>query len=409
MRKQRKNLLVLGASGSVARAFLRFLSGWRSEFRNLVLLDKNRRVLEDPFLDRKRLAYRFVRRHLDLPRDGNAFHRLLRKYRIDVIVDVTTHATMPMLAAADAAGVSYLNTSLNDEALGVTELVERLFPQPPRATRVPHILCSGMNPGAVNLWIRHGIERFGRPREITHFEYDTSVAAEGWRPLVTWSKHEFLTEIARNPTGLFDGRVTTLAPDNALRHLVDLKPLLAPVLKLDEYPKGFLVLHEENLTMGRALGIPSKFLYAIHPRTMRFLVERFRRTGRILEGDLELGDNLSIPLAGSDTVGVCLEYPRRRVYYMNRVDNTTIVGTNATCLQVATGIYAALFTLLLDRLPNRILSVGDLYESLYKNVLFNNMRVEEIVCGRRDGRWEVRSRVPFVRIRALDAHDRLVV
>jgi hypothetical protein len=399
-RRKRFNLLVIGASGSVARAFLRRLPGLRSHFGRLVLLDKNRRVLEDAHLEHDRLDYVFVRRRLDLPRDNRYFAKLLRQYRIGIVLDVSTHPTLPMLEAVEAAGVRYVNTSLNDEKLEVTELVARLQ-QIGGRTSAPRILCAGMNPGIVNLWVRHGIARFGVPDEIVHFEYDTSMTMDQWRPLVTWSRHEFLMETTWNRTGVFDGQGVALEPTNALKNLVPLRPWLGPILGGDHYPPGMLVLHEENITMGQAVRVPSKFIYALHPRTMRYLQERYRKQGTLRVGDLILGDNLGRRLNGTDLVGVCLQYPRRRVYYLNRMDNRQLIGTNATCSQVAIGIYSALFTLLYDRLKPRLWFTGDLYDTRYRQFVFANMRVELFLCARRGRRWVLRKHIPEVRLRRL--------
>ncbi|HUK81062.1 MAG TPA: saccharopine dehydrogenase NADP-binding domain-containing protein [Verrucomicrobiae bacterium] len=405
MRKQPPNVLVVGASGNVARAFLRRLGGQRCHFGKLVLLDKNRRVLQDAHLEHQRLGYSFVHHRLALPKDERFFSRLLKRHRINIVLDVSTHDTLPMLAAVDAAGASYVNTSLNDSRLEVAPLVERLNPKRIKRTRAPHALCAGMNPGVVNLWVHHGLAHFGTPRQIIHFEYDSSMTVDGWRPIVTWSKHEFLAETTWNRTGRYVGDGIELKSTNALQNRVPLRPLLRPILAADHCPKGFLVLHEENLTLGRALSVPSKFIYALHPRTMRYLVDRFRRKGNLREGDLEIGDNITRRLGGADMVGVCLEYPRRRVYYLNRMNNDGLIGTNATCAQVAVGIYAALFTLLYDRLEPRIHFIGDMYDTLYRRLVFANMRVEMFVCGRRNGRWVLSEHVPEVRLRSSRDRD----
>jgi hypothetical protein len=393
------NLLVIGASGSVARAFLRRLGGQRCHFGNLILLDKNRRALRDPHLDHQRLAYRFLQRRLALPRDQGWYTGLLRRHRIQIVLDVSTHPTLPALASTDAAGVSYLNTSLNDEELEVGELVQRLHPNRLEPRHAPHILCAGMNPGVVNLLVRHGVEQFGLPRQIIHFEYDSSTPVDGWRPLVTWSKHEFLMETTWNRTGYFDGQAVRPSPANGIEHRLPLRRWLAPIAAADHCPEGFLVLHEENLTVGQVLGVPSRFIYALHPQTMKHLVERHRLQGTLHEHDLELGDNITRRLDGTDLIGVCLDYPRRRVYYVNRMPNSVVIGTNATCAQVAVGIFAALFTLLYDRLEPRVYFSGDLHDTLYKRFAFANLRIEQFVCARRNGRWVVRDHVPELRVR----------
>jgi len=393
------NLLILGASGNVARALLRRLGGRRDHFGRLVLLDKNDNVREDRFLEHRRLDYRFIHRRLRWPEDRVGYQDLLRRHRIDIAVDLTDMDTMPVLAATDAAGVSYVNTALNDARRGVVELVTALHPERTRTRHAPHILCSGMNPGVVNAWVCHGVRRYGVPEEIVHFEHDTSTPADGWRPVVTWSRKEFLTEAAWEPTGCVVKGEPVIHPATALERREDLTPYLKPLVSLPAYPKGFLVLHEENLTLGRRFGVSSKFIYAIHPKTTDYLVRRQRRRGRLRLSDLEVADNTRVPLDGSDTIGVCLEYPRQRVFYLHVLDNGAALGTNATCAQVAVGVYAALFTLLEGRLPPRIHSAGDLYDTVYPHVVFDNMRVEHFVFARRKRSLVLRRHVPALRLR----------
>lgn len=408
-RRRRPNLLVIGASGGVARAFLRRLPGLRSHFGRLVLLDKNRGVVTDHHLDHGRLDYEFVQRRLNLPRDKTWFHQLLKEHRIQIVLDVSTHPTLPMLEAVQQARVAYVNTSLNDPRLEVTELVERIDQLRNDQVSAPRILCAGMNPGVVDLWVRHGVARFGVPKRIVHLEYDTSMTMDRWRPLVTWCKHEFLTETTWNRSGEFDGNGVALRATNSVQNLESLTPYLAPILPGEKFPEAFVVLHEENITMGRTLHVPSKFLYALHPRTMRYLVRRFREQGTLRLGDVELGDNLARRLDGTDFVAVCLEYPRRRIYYVNRMDNRSLIGTNATCAQVAVGVYCALFTLMYDRLQPGLYFTGDLYDTLYRQLVFSNLRVEIFVCARRGRRWVVRRHLPEVRLRQLREARRVMI
>jgi hypothetical protein len=68
---------------------------------------------------------------------------------------------------------------------------------------------------------------------------------------------------------------------------------------------------------------------------MEHLDRLWRERGRVEINDLELGDNTFVPLTGSDTIGVCLDYPDKRVYYLHSLANSAVTGTNATCAQVA--------------------------------------------------------------------------
>lgn len=370
------NLLILGASGHVAQAFLTRLQNQRARFGRIVLLDPSERVLQNLQLDHKRLEYRFVRRRLRFPEDTVYFHRLLALHRIDLVLDVTDLDTMPVLNATDAAGVCYVNTALNDANRGVAEVLENLHPTREQPRNAPHIISSGMNPGVVNIWVWDAFRRFGRPVEIIHFEYDTSAPREGWRPMITWSRQEFLTETVWERTGLVvNGRLRMLE-SNALKYRHDMRSVLEPVMSLTSYPRGFLVLHEENIKLGRKLGVSSKYLYAVHPRTMDHLERVWLENGTVSVEDLEIGDNSTVPLEGADTIGLCLRYPDKQVYYLHALNNTEVRGANATCFQVAVGIEAALATLRLEPLSPRIYFASDLYDTVFRDHVFRSLRVE---------------------------------
>lgn len=407
--RQRPNLLVLGASGLVAQAFLRRLGGWRDRFGTLLLVDRNERVRANRFLEHARLRYTFLRRNLRLPRDAAAYTAMLREHDIDIVLDLTDLDSFPVFQATDAAGVSYINTALNQAHMGVPEMVDAVHPHRDRPRRAPHIISSGMNPGVVNIWVAHGARQFGRPSEIVHFEYDTSTPADGWRPIITWSRREFLTEIVWEPTGdVVNGKVRMLE-SNALQNRVDLGPIMRPIIPLPDYPRGYLVLHEENVKLGRALGASSRYIYAIHPRTMRYLDQVWRRHGTVRIGDVEVGDNTTIPLVGADTIGVMLQYPRQRVYYVNTKANADTLGTNATCAQVAVGVYAALITLLTEPLRPRVYFASDLYDTVYRHIIFSNMRVEHFVCDLRHGQWVVREHDPELHPRPYRPREQMVI
>jgi len=391
------NLLILGASGHVAQAFLQRLAARRGDFGRVVCLDPDDGVLRNPYLDHELLDYEFVHRSLRFPDDTTYYRRLLRRYAINVVLDVTDLDTQPVLTATDAAGVSYVNTALNESGRGIAEVVSDLHPTRTDQRRAPHILSSGMNPGVVNLWVWHGFQQYGAPLEIVHFEYDTSVPTTGWRPMITWSRKEFLTETVWEPTGHVVDGTLRICSGNALQNREDLRPIMQPLISLPEYPHGMLVLHEENIKLGAILGASSKYIYAIHPRTMKFLEQLFRQRGRVEIGDLELGDNTSIPLAGSDTIGVCMRYADKRVYYLHSLANSEVTGTNATCAQVAVGADAALHALFSERLAPRIYFASDLYDTVYSDVVFGALRVEHFVFEKRNGSLVQRQHIPRLR------------
>lgn len=169
------------------------------------------------------------------------------------------------------------------------------------------------------------------------------------------------------------------------------------VLELSSYPRGLLVLHEENVNLGQKLGASSKYIYAIHPRTMDYLEKLWRGRGRVEIGDLEVGDNTSVPLKGADTIGVCLGYRDRKVYYVHSLDNSEVIGTNATCAQVAVGVEAALETLLSEALQPRVYFASDLYETVYRELVLRKLRVEHFFLEEPAAKNEMRLRHPAPR------------
>lgn len=393
------NLLIFGASGHVAQAFLQRLAARREDFGRVVFLDPDDSVLRNAYLNHELLNYEFIHRRLRFPEETLDYHRLLHRNGINVVLDVTDLDTLPVLSATDDAGVSYVNTALNESGRGVAEVVSDVYPTRTGQRRAPHILSSGMNPGVVNLWVWHGFQQYGAPLEIVHFEYDTSVPVTGWRPMITWSRKEFLTEAVWEPTGRIVNGALRMCPGNAVENREDLRPIMEPLIKLPEYPRGMLVLHEENVKLGARLGASSRYIYAIHPRTMTFLEKLLRRRGRVEIGDLQLGDNTSIPLAGSDTIGVCLRYVDKRVYYLNSLANSEVTGTNATCAQVAVGADAALHALFSERLAPRIYFASDLYDTAYSDVVFGGLRVEHFLFEEQNGSLVQRLHSPQLRPR----------
>lgn len=197
--EQKHNLLILGASGGVGSALLIYLSSHRESFGTITLLDKSKRLLSNKFINHKKLDYLFLNEEIVLPRDEKKYHRLLREHAVDIVLDVTDDETLPLFFATDKAGVSYVNSSING-VRKTHEHVLEVWEKREQFRNAAHILSTGMNPGIVNMWARHGIEKFGIPKEIIVFEYDTSQTAANDHPMVTWSVKKFLEEVSEEPS-----------------------------------------------------------------------------------------------------------------------------------------------------------------------------------------------------------------
>ncbi len=370
--------MILGASGGLANAVLHSLVHHRNLFNRLILLDKNKKVLRNPYLNHQNLKYGFIHKELRSER-MKEYQTLLKKHKINIVLDLTDALTIPLIITTNRAGIDYINTSINDDNKTSPELLSEIFSKRSAWKKARTILCSGMNPGNVNMWARHGIDKYGVPKEIIHFEYDTSMSRK-WKAMITWSIREFIQEDIHDPGGIVLGKdkIKWLYP-NALSHQVEMKSILSPILKLEKYPKGCLVLHEENITISHKYNIPSKFIYAVHPQTLQALLRIYKKEKKVPKKELQLADNLKIGLDGSDNIGVLLKYKNKKVYYFNSIANTSVVGTNATYTQVAVGVFAALFTLMFDQLQNGTYFVEELYDTHYKQYMFDNLRVQEFV------------------------------
>ncbi len=400
--------MVIGASGGVANAFLHHLSNYRGLFRKVILVDKNDKVLRDTYLNHTLLDYTFVKKKIELPPKEHEYLALLKKYNIDIVLDITDMNSIEILEATNKAGVSYINTAMNDEKKTVTELILDVLPRKDKINKAAHILCTGMNPGVVNMWVRYGIEKFGVPKQVIHFEYDTSKIAKKWHPMMTWSIHEFLVESVRDPSGvsLGRGKIKKLLP-NALENRESMNTILSPIMKLDKYPLGLTVLHEENISISQKYDIPSKFIYAVNPKTMQNLIDIYEKKKNVTKGDLELGDNTTEILDGADSIGVILDYKDKLVYYFNTYPNVAVIGTNATYTQVIIGIFSALFTLLIDNLPRGVYFVEDLYHTHFKYFMFDNMRVQEYVFNKKPKALVHYN--PMVKLKRMDRFEHLYI
>lgn len=396
--KKNPNLLIIGASGGVANALLHHLNTYRSFFNELVLLDKDKKVLTDPYINHELLKYTFIHKEIILPKKEKEYLEILKKHKIDIVLDITDMESESIISATNKAHVSYINTAMCNDVVPLADVVFGFDEDRKKIKNAPHILCSGMNPGNVNMWVRYGIEKFGLPKEIVHFEYDTSKIAKQWHPMMTWSVHEFIEESILDPGGMVLGRnkIKELFP-NAIENRVDMTDILSPILKIDKYPFGFSCVHEENLTIAQKYDIPSRFIYAINQDTMKNIVALYDKKQKVTAEDMILGDNTTEILEGSDSIGVILDYPDKKVYYFNSISNLAIIGTNATYTQVVIGICAAIFTLMFSKLKPGIYFVEDLYDTYYPHFMFDNMRVQEFVFHKTKDHLKLTSYDPMIK------------
>ena len=377
----KRNVLVIGACGGVGRAFLRILLGECGGLGKLVLVDKKEPWADDGSVSFRERNGEFIKASVDVDKGREEYLRLLRTYRIDIVIDLSINETRAMLAASDRAGVSYINTGVaNRPDENFSEVVLDLVHRQTESWNAPHVLCSGMNPGVVNMWVRRAIATSGVPKNIVHFEYDTGEPVAGGMPIIAWSRETLLDEIVNDPAGYVVGRnKIKFVPPNPLKNRVSMEEVLRRIMNLPVYPRGFLLLHEENITLGQKYDVPSRFLFSLKTETMDYLEKVYDRKKEIPLDTLALGDNGKIPLKGEATVGVCLEYENSREYFFNTTPQGDVPGVSGSCRQVAAGLHAAFRTVVEDPLEKRVYFVEDLLGTTCERLMLNNLPMQHVV------------------------------
>jgi hypothetical protein len=381
----KRNVLIIGACGGVGRAFLRTLLGERGRLGKLVLVDKQEPWADDGSVSFRELKGEFIKASVDVDKGREDYLRLLKTCRIDIVIDLSVNETRAMLAVADRAGVSYINTGVaNRPGENFSEVVLDLVKRKASSWNAPHILCSGMNPGVVNMWVRRGIEKSGVPKNIVHFEYDTGQSVDGEVPIIAWSRETLVDEIVNDPAGYVEGRnkIRFIRP-NPLKNRVSMEEVLRPIMNLPAYPRGFLLLHEENITLGQEYDVPSRFLFSLKTETMDYLEEVYDKKKEVPLDTLTLGDNRNVLLKGEATVGVCLEYEDTREYFFNTTAQGAVPGVSGSCRQVAAGLHAALWTVMEDPLAKRVYFVEDLLGTTCERLMMANLPVQQVVVSKK--------------------------
>lgn len=377
----KKNVLIIGACGGVGRAFLLKLLGERGRLGKLLLVDRQAPWVDDRVLPFQELNGEFLKMTVNVGKGQDDYLALLKAHRIDIAVDLSVNETRAMLAATNGAGVCYINTGVaNRPGENFSEVVLDLVHRKTDSWNAPHVLCSGMNPGVVNMWVAKAIATSGVPKEVVHFEYDTGEPADGGVPIIAWSRETLLDEIVNDPAGYVAGRnKIEFLPPNPLKNRVSMEEVLRPIMNLRAYPRGFLLLHEENITLGQKYDVPSRFLFSLKTETMDYLEEVYDREKGVPLDTLAIGDNWKTRLEGEATVGVCLEYENTREYFFNTTPQGNVPGVSGSCRQVAAGLHAALWTVVEDPLEKRVYFAEDLVGTTCERLMMANLPVQHVV------------------------------
>jgi homospermidine synthase len=355
-----RKVLMLGASGGVGRATLALLEGHplgRSLLppgSELLLLDRNL----DPELAPIPACARALPNLQIADRDD--FVRVLREHQVDLVVELATVGTWDCMTACAELGASYLTTSYEvwpTQAPTPCMLRARALFDPPDIDAGAHLLCMGMNPGLINLLVARGLEdlaaRSGRPPSLAALDLHavlfteldaTELDTEDPTRLVpestfcsTWCPDGCLSEMLE-PTAMLTAQGETVSLDHAPhRALYEARCGTQMIL-------GHIVPHEELVSLAAMYPtIDLAFVYRMSNVAEAALAAMPERTAdewpthRLyppehlddLRGFSRIGALVCSRSLGELWIGWQTSMQRARQH-----------RTNATLLQVATGVIA---------------------------------------------------------------------
>jgi hypothetical protein len=257
----------------------------------------------------------------------------------DILIDLTTELTkVDVMTQADSLGISVINCTACELDRGAMSLIDLLDPDLLMARHeweVPHIVGAGMNPGNINALLGMMVEKYGKPKEVTEWELDSTIPFK-WddEGFATWSPQEFASEFSDESTWEADGKKITFLGGAPINNTVQMQGGI-----------GAICQHEEVIKWAWTYGCKAKYIYGYSVKAMNAIIKNIT-AGLELPLCRKLKDRTP---TGGDTIGL-------RVEFESGVRNCTIsaengwdsvpIGSNATSYLVATGVVAAFAMLL---------------------------------------------------------------
>lgn len=400
MPDQKIILTVLGSAGGVAKAILSVLEKSSQDAHDpihpfirscrLHLVDQKQKTGAYYQSLLPRLFPQTTLHQFDLNEPGKFRDHLLRTKTTHVI-DVSWADTVQMLDCCSELGVKYINTALENtmvdenERLAGYSLLERYRIFEENRARIAErkstaIIGSGMNPGVVQ-WMALDLMK-KRPDELPLacyiVEHDDSIyndpaLIQGETVYSTWSPECFLDEAVLNYPMFMKKKLPLMIFGQVYEQ--DFKVTLG-----SKTFYGCLMPHEEVITLGKTFDMETGFIYRVSDYMTNLLHAYLEDSDPLWDWEHHVLDPAVGEVGGRDMVGVLLVYPDKEIYKYNVVASSDVYPeyrTNATYLQVACGIYGALSTLLLDKIPEGVYFVDELLlqtESRYGEYLCYYMR-----------------------------------
>jgi homospermidine synthase len=354
----RKRTLLVGAAGGVGSAALALLERHALGRRllegtgELLLLDRDppTRALPARLADKARwLPPRVIESGRDLA-------GLLREHPVDEVIELAALGTWDCVEVCAEHGASYLNTCYDHwDSAGTPMLsmvrARELF-EPPDVEAGVHVIGGGMNPGLVNLLVGEGLRalagRTGKAPSLSALDIHA----------IAFTELDTTHELEREADDEF---AMTWCPEHCLEELLEPEAMIvvdgelvglghAPHRALyaarcgDRAIVGHMVPHEELVTLAAMYpGVELGYVYRLPDSAMRSLAtwpDREPSEWAIRR----LYPPQATRLDGFDRIGALLcsrSHGELWIGWHTPVEDALALGTNATLLQVATGLLAS--------------------------------------------------------------------
>ena len=319
------------------------------------------------------LINRIVLHHFDL-HDLNIIRKHLSETDTSLVVDLSWADTIEIMDICNDLGIFYVNSALenvevdkDDELEGFTliERFNRFEKAKSKFTHMKGIVCSGMNPGVVQ-WMAHSMmSKHPNEKPLACFIVEKDTTFFKNKSLTrkntvysSWSPECYLDEAIYNYPMFVKQHVPLYLYED-----VYTKEFKVTLGDIQFY--GCLMAHEEVVSLGNMYDLELGFIYKVNDYTTQTIRDNLGQSDDMWNWEFEVFNPAKAELEGEDLVGILLVYKDKERFMYNVMDNQFAYkkyGINATYLQVASGVYAGICTLLLETLPKGVYYVEELLE-----------------------------------------------
>ncbi|MGM9989039.1 MAG: S-adenosylmethionine decarboxylase related protein [Bacillaceae bacterium] len=271
--------------------------------------------------------------------DTERFKEDLINFKISLVIDVSWADTVEMLGCCNELGIIYINSALENRmvdedpdywGVGTSARNEIFEDEKPYFQNTTAIIGSGMNPGVVQ-WMAIELIKKGNeiPKACYIVEHDTSFFKDESLSntdtiYATWSPECFLDETIDSFPLFVKNNIQFLMYNEVYEQ--EFKVSLG-----DKNFYGYLVPHEEVISLGNLYKFESGFIYRVNEHTTNLIKDNIDNLEVLWNRPMELLDPSKYDLMGEDLVGVLLVYENKEIYMYNVSNNEKVYRGATRC------------------------------------------------------------------------------